>query len=263
MDLDAASRGHAWAESTRLVTPTLEAPPPLFGDERRFLPDGSIAIEGEGFDTLNQFGEGRVAAGALLIYDKLLFSSYDGYRGLIAKSVEVDEEENWVEFVLRGDARFHDGASITAQDVIWTTETLMASGPEWLVNYLFEDVERAEERGPRAVRFILKSVRPSGMSAVSRIGWMPILPQRFWDGRDFRARIMEPPLGSGRYRIAAIDPEGRSVTYEPVEDYWGRDLKLDGVRPSTERITYRYFPEGVPHDDGNYEGRETEDESQN
>lgn len=261
LDLDTASRGHAWVESARLVTPTLEPPTPLHRDERRFLPDGSIAIEDEGFDTVNQFGEGRVATGALTIYDKLLLSSYGGYRGLIAEAVRTDEDEGWVEFVLRDEARWHDGVPITTQDVIWTVETLMASAPRRLADYLFEDVERAEERGPRTVRIVLKNVRPSGMAAVSRIGWMPILPKHFWQGRDFRAPIMEPPLGSGRYRIAAVDPDGRSVTYEPVEDYWARDLEFEGNRPAAEPITYRYVPEGAPRADGNHEEAENGDEN--
>ena len=63
LDLDSASRRHAWAESTRLVTPTLTPPPSPYRDERQHLPDGSIAIEGEGFDTLNPYGDGHAAAG--------------------------------------------------------------------------------------------------------------------------------------------------------------------------------------------------------
>ena len=251
LDLDTASRGYVWAESTRLVTPTLEPPPSRFGDENRFLPDGSIAVEGEGFDTLNYFGDGQAAVGALMIYDRLMYSTFDGHhQGLIAESVAVNEKEGWIEFVLREQARFHDGAPITTQDVIWTVETLMASGPHWLVDHLFEGVERAVETGPRTVRFILESVRFSGPIAVSRIGWLPILPEHFWEGRDFRAPIMEPPLGSGQYRITAVEP-GRSVTYQPVEDYWGRDLKFDPVRLSTEGVTYRYLENETPSENQN------------
>ena len=171
-----------------------------------------------------------------MIYDRLMYGTFDDYQGLIAESVVVNEEEGWVEFVLREEARFHDGAPITTQDVVWTVKTLMASG----TSHLLGGVERAVETGPRTVRFILGSVRPSGPIAVSRIGWMPVLPKHFWEGRDFRAPIMEPPLGSGQYRITAVEP-GRSVTYQPVEDYWGRHLEFDPVRLSTEAVTYRYL----------------------
>ena len=250
LDLDTASRGHTWAESTRLVTPTLEPPPSPFRDERQFLPDGAIAIKGEGFDTLNPFGDGHAAVGALMIYDRLMYGTLDGYQGLIAESVVVNEEEAWIEFVLRKEARFHDGAPITTQDVIWTVKTLMASGTSRPVDHLFEGVDRAVEKGPRTVRFILGSVRPSGPIVVSRIGGMPVLPKHFWEGRDFRARIMEPPLGSGQYRITAVEP-GRSVTYQPVEDYWGRDLEFDPVRLSTEGVTYRYLESETPSENQN------------
>ena len=265
LDLDAASRGHEWAESTRLVTPTLEPPPSRFGDENRFLPDGSIAIEGEGFDTLNYFGDGQAAVGALMIYDRLMYSTFDGHhQGLIAESAAVDEEEGWIEFVLREEARFHDGAPITTQDVIWTAETLMAYGPSWLVDHLFEGVERAVETGPRTVRFIFGSGPLSGQIALSRIGWLPVLPKHFWEGREFRAPIMEPPLGSGQYHIAAVEP-GRSVTYEPVEDedYWARGLQFDPRRLSTKRVTYRYLPPGAERAEGNHENRKVDDENSN
>lgn len=253
LDLDSASRGHAWAETTRFVTPTLKPPPSRFGDRNRFLPDGSVAIEGAGFDTLNAFGDGLAAEGVLTIYDRLALTTFDKFRGLIAESVTVDDEEGWVEFVLREEARWHDGAPITADDVVWTAETLTANGPHWLVDHLFEGVERVVERGPRTVRFIYGTVRPDGLIAVPRLGWMPILPKHFWRGRDFRSPIMEPPLGSGRYHIAAVDPDGRWITYEPVEeeDYWARNLEVHGDRPSAEPITYRYVESVTSSEDQN------------
>ena len=262
LDLDTASRGHVWAESTRLVSPTLEPPPSRLDDENRFLSDGSIAIEGEAFDTLNPFGEGRAAAGALMVYDGLTFRTVDGDRGLIAESVVVNEEERWIEFVIRDEARFHDGAQITTQDVIWTVETLMASGPHGLVDYLIEDVERAVETGPRTVRIILDSIRPNSPIDVARIGGLPVLPRHFWEGREFREPIVDPPLGSGRYRIAAVEP-GRSVTYELVEDYWAHDLEFHGDYPFVERITYRYISPGADRAEGNRENGRVDDENSN
>lgn len=244
LDLDEASRARALTESTRLVTPTLTPPPPPFRDERQYLPDGSIAIEGEGFDTLNPYGDGHAAVGAQMIYDRLMYGTFDDYQGLIAESVAVNEEEGWIEFVLREEAHWHDGMPITTQDVIWTAETLMAKGSRWFVNYVFEDVERVVETGPRTVRFIFARFRPTGPIAVSRIGLMPVLPKHFWEGRDFRAPIMEPPLGSGQYRVTAVEP-GRSVTYEPVENYWARDIEFNPVLLSTEAVTYRYLEDAT------------------
>jgi ABC-type transport system substrate-binding protein len=44
--------------------------------------------------------------------------------GLIAESVEVPADLSYATFTLRPEARFHDGSPITADDVIWTFETL-------------------------------------------------------------------------------------------------------------------------------------------
>lgn len=125
----------------------------------------------------------------------------------------------------------------------------MSTGPRWLTDYLFEGVVQVVETGPRSVRFIFESAQPIGRPEVARVGWIPVLPRHFWRGRDFRAPIMEPPLVSGRYRVAAVDPAGRSIIYEQVDDYGAREIGGDGTQAGTERITYRYVTEGAPHDD--------------
>ncbi len=200
------------------------------------------------------FGDGTAPAGASMIYDRLPLRLHDGHQGLIAASVAVDKDERWIEFLLREEARFHDGAPITAQDVIWTVETLMASGPRRLVAYVFEDVVRAVETGPHTVRFIFEGGRLASPIVVPRIGWMPVLPKHFRKGReDVRTPIMVPPLGSGRYRIAAVEPGGRSVTCELVEDCWARNLEIRGDHPSAERITYRYLSPNAERAEGSRE----------
>jgi microcin C transport system substrate-binding protein len=72
------------------------------------------------------------------------------------------------------------------------------------------------------------------------VGQMPILPKHYWEGRDFEASTLEPPLGSGPYRIARVDP-GRSITYERVADYWGADLPVNKGRFNFDQIRYEYF----------------------
>ena len=84
------------------------------------------------FDNLNRFIlKGVPAAGIDQLFDTLTVASSDepsSEYGLIAESVEVPVDRSWVTFTLRPEARFHDGSPITADDVIWTFQTLKTKG---------------------------------------------------------------------------------------------------------------------------------------
>lgn len=67
-----------------------------------------------------------------------------------------------------------------------------------------------------------------------------MLPKHYWEGRTFDQTTLEPPLGSGPYRIARVDP-GRSITYERVSDYWGRDLAVNTGRFNFGTMRYDYY----------------------
>jgi microcin C transport system substrate-binding protein len=79
------------------------------------------------------------------------------------------------------------------------------------------------------------------------MGQLVVLPKHYWTGTDangnprvFNAPTLEPPLGSGPYRIAAVDP-GRSITYERVPDYWGADINVNVGQNNIDIIRYEYF----------------------
>src|SRR5215468_8954505 len=52
--------------------------------------------------------------------------------------------------------------------------------------------------------------------------------------------MLEPPLGSGPYRIKDFVP-GRSVVYERVKDYWGKDLNVNIGRDNFDELRIEYF----------------------
>ena len=55
-----------------------------------------------------------------------------------------------------------------------------------------------------------------------------------------RRRRSTPPLGSGPYKIEAVDP-GRSITYRRVADYWAADLPVSKGRYNVDAIRYDYY----------------------
>jgi microcin C transport system substrate-binding protein len=183
-----------------------------------------------GFDSLNPYiVKGEAAPGIGLIYQSLTTATLDDTAseyGLIAQSIEVPDDLSWVAFTLRPEARWNDGQPITADDVIWSFETLKSKG-EPTYRYYYANVDKAEALGPRKVKFHFSGPRNRELPQI--MGQLPVLPKHWWASRDFEKTSLEPPLGSGPYRVKSVDPN-RSITYERVPDYWGKDLPTERGR---------------------------------
>ncbi|MCY4429025.1 MAG: extracellular solute-binding protein [Rhodospirillales bacterium] len=193
------------------------------------------------FDTLNPFTlKGIAGAGAALIYDSLTYGTEDepfSQYGLLAETITVGPDNGWVEYTIRRDARWHDGVPITPADVVWTFNTLMTRGHPFYAKY-YNDVTDVQETGPRKVRFAFSPGVNRELALI--VGEFDVLPKHYWEGREFDATTLEPPLGSGPYRFGVVDP-GRSIVYERVPDYWGRDLAVNMGRHNFDRIRYDYY----------------------
>ena len=205
--------------------------------------DGSVVIGAFGtFDSLNGFiMRGEEAGGLGLIYDSLTSGNADEVAAVyadLAESIELADDRSWIIFNLRRGAYFHDGHPITAEDVVWTHETLRTQGRPFYRTRFYDEVASIEALDDYTVRFTFHDTSNRSLPLV--MGGFPILPKHYWEGRAFDQTTMEPPLGSGPYRIASVDP-GRSITYERVEDYWGADLPQNRGIYNFGRITYDYY----------------------
>src|ERR1700741_1065938 len=164
------------------------------------------------FDTLNPFViKGVPAAGIGEIFDTLTVRSEDepeSSYGLVAEKIELAADKLSVLYTIRKEARFHDGTPMTPEDVVWTFETLRAKGQPMYRSY-YGDVTKVEKEGERGVRFTFKSAENRELPQI--LGQMPVLSKAYWSGRDFEKTTLDPPVGSGPYTIAAVDP-GRSIT---------------------------------------------------
>ena len=193
------------------------------------------------FSTLNPFTlKGVSAAGAGLPFESLLEGSADeadAAYGLIAESVVLASDRRSVRFHLRPEARWHDGTPITARDVAFSYEILTTEGHPAYANNL-AGVDRVETTGDHDVTFHLAD--PDNRKLPLIAGGLSIVSEAYYRDRAFGETTMEPPLGSGAYRVAKVDP-GRSVTYERVPDYWGAGLPLNVGRYNFDTIIYDYY----------------------
>ena len=188
---------------------------------------GSLVLEGFGtYDSLNPFiTKGNADLGVTRIYDSLMRQVLDedsAVYGLLAKSIEVPEDGDWVEFKLRPEARFHDGHPVTSEDVAWTFRMLKEKGRP-LYRYYYAAVADVLTPDDHTVRFVLHPGENKEMPLI--LGELYVLPKHYWETREFEKTTLEPPLGSGPYRLVKVDP-GKSMTYERVEDYWAKDLPV-------------------------------------
>ena len=194
------------------------------------------------FDTLNRFTlRGDDAQGLAAIDSALGVSSADETSVVyanIAESFEVAEDRTWLIINLRDDTYFHDGHPITAEDVLFTYETLINEAHPGYRLQLFAAVESYEALDDHTVRVTFNDT--SDPSSIVNATAIPVLPAHYWQDRDFDTLTVEPPLGSGPYRIARLDP-GRWIEYEYVPDWWGADLPRNRGVYNFERIRYDYY----------------------
>jgi len=156
--------------------------------------------------------------------------------GLLAESVETDPDRSWVEFTLRPEARFSNGAPVTVEDVMWSYETLGTKGhPRYTA--VWSKVAKMEQTGPRSVRFTFNT---ADRELAMLMGMRPILQKAQWQGRDFSQSGLMVPIGSGPYVIDKVDP-GRAISFRRNPDYWGRDLAVNRGLNNFDEIRFDYF----------------------
>ena len=194
-----------------------------------------------GFDSLNPFiVKGNAAGGAAYIYDTLMTSSADeafSVYGQLAKTVRTPKDRSWVEFTLRDEARWHDGKEITADDIIFSYETLVSKGAPFY-RFYYGSVERAVKVGPKTVRFDFKPGKNRELPLI--LGQLTVLPKHYWATREFDSTTLEPPLGSGPYKIKRVEAN-RTIVLERVPDYWGKDVSVNKGINNFETLEFEYY----------------------
>ncbi len=193
------------------------------------------------FDTLNPYTlKGMGAAGLGFTYETLLGKSDDEVfteYGKIAETIDVPADRSSITFHLNPKAHWHDGQPITADDVVWTFNTLLEKGHPFYRAY-YAAVQSVDKLDENSVKFTFKTANNRELPLI--MGQMPVLPKHYWEGKDFTATTLDVPLGSGPYKVKSFDA-GRSITYERVADYWGADLPVNKGKYNFDTIRIDYY----------------------
>ena len=206
-------------------------------------PKGGRAVFGEtgSFDSLNPYilkGDAPWPIQTLSV-ESLLARSYDEpftLYGLLAESVETPPDRSWVEFTLRGEARFSDGSPVTVEDVIWSIRMLGTEGHPRYRNS-WSAIAGIEQTGERSVRIDFSE---PNRELPLILGLRPVLKKAQWEGRDFASSGMVLPIGSGPYKVERYET-GRLIEFTRDPDWWGQDLGINQGLHNFDRIRFDYF----------------------
>jgi len=201
------------------------------------------------FDNFNQVVagvKGSLAMGIELITESLTTPALDEVSteyGLLAEAVSFPEDRSSVTYRLRANALGHDDKPVTPDDVIFSFFAWKENSPE--LGAYYRHVTKAEKSGERDITFTFDG--PGNRELPQIVGQLPILPQHWWEGtdssdrkRDITQTTLEPPLGSGPFRLKEFIA-GRTLVYERVADYWGKDLNVHIGTNNFAQMRYEYY----------------------
>ncbi|HVX98797.1 MAG TPA: extracellular solute-binding protein [Pseudorhodoplanes sp.] len=193
------------------------------------------------FNSLNSYilkGDG--AQGMELTFASLMARATDepdAMYGLAARAVRISEDGLTYKFLMRPQARFHDGSRLTAHDVAFSLTVLKEKGHPIITQLLrdFLDAEAADEETV-VVRFREKRARDVPLFVAA----LPIFSKAYYSKRPFDESTLDIPLGSGPYRVGKFEA-GRYIEYERVKDWWGAQLPVSRGLNNFDTVRFEYF----------------------
>ena len=179
------------------------------------------------FNSLNSFIlRGDAAQGMELTFASLMARAIDepdALYGLAARAVRIAPDGLTYRFLLRPEARFHDGSALTAHDVAFTLNLLKEQGhPQ--ITIMLRDMIGAQAIDDHSVVVRYREKRARDVPLFVTL--LPIFSRTYYTIRPFDESTLDIPLGSGAYRVGDF-VAGRCIAYERVKDWWGAKLPVD------------------------------------
>ena len=140
-------------------------------------------------------------------------------------------------FLLRPEARFHDGSKLTAADVAFSLDLLKTKGHP-VIRSILRHLDGAEAETDNVVTVRLNPARSRELHLV--VAGQPILSKAYYTDHSFEDPTLDAPLGSGPYRVGTLD-QGRHIAFDRVKDYWAKDLPVNVGQNNFDTIRYEYF----------------------
>jgi microcin C transport system substrate-binding protein len=193
------------------------------------------------FDSLNGYilkGDG--AFGMDLTFATLMARSGnepDAMYGLAARGVRISDDELTYTFLLRPEAKFHNGSALTARDVVWSLTTLKAQGHP-LISQRLRDMTGVEAADDHTV--VVRFAPKRGRDVPLFVAGLPIFARAYYEKNPFDKTTLAVPLGCGGYKVGKFSV-GRFIEFERVKDWWGADLPVLRGQGNFDVVRYEYY----------------------
>jgi len=193
------------------------------------------------FNSLNSYIlKGDAAQGMELTFATLMVRSGDepdAMYGLAARSVRVSDNGLTYTFLLRPEAKFHDGTPLTAGDVVFSLATLKEMGHP-IITQLLRDFKGAEATDDHTV--VARFADKRGRDVPLFLAGLPIFSKAYYSKQPFDQSTLEIPLGSGAYKVGRFEV-GHFIEFERVKDWWGANLPVARGQNNFDVVRFEYY----------------------
>jgi microcin C transport system substrate-binding protein len=193
------------------------------------------------FNSLNSYIlKGDAAQGMELTFATLMVRSGDepdAMYGLAARAVRITDNGLTYSFLLRPQAKFHDGTPLTAHDVAFSLATLKDKGHP-IITQLLRDFKGAEAIDDRTV--VVRFAEKRGRDVPLFVAGLPIFSRVYYTKQVFDQSTLDIPLGSGAYKVGRFEP-GHFIEFERVKDWWGADLPVTRGQNNFDILRFEYY----------------------
>jgi microcin C transport system substrate-binding protein len=193
------------------------------------------------FNSLNSYIlKGDAAQGMQLTFAGLMLATSDepdSMYGLAARAVRISADKLTYRYLLRPEARFHDGTKLTAHDVAFSLKLLKEKGHP-IIGQMMRDFAGAEAEDDTTV--VVKFAPNRARDVPLFVAGLPIFSRAYYSTKNFEETTLDPPLGSGPYKVGRFE-SGRYIEYDRVKDWWGAALPIARGQYNFDVVRFEFY----------------------
>jgi microcin C transport system substrate-binding protein len=156
--------------------------------------------------------------------------------GVLADSWEVSADKKTYTFKISANAKWSDGAPVTAEDIQFYYDTIM--NPKNLTSLFRVDLQRFARPEVIDAKTVRITATEAHWSNFWSAGGFTAFPKHAWEKKDFNEINFEFPVVSGPYRVHQIQTN-RSIILQRRGDWWGRNRKINQSKYNFDYLVFR------------------------
>jgi peptide/nickel transport system substrate-binding protein len=169
---------------------------------------------------------------ALLFRGVMRFDENNKPNPDIAESYTISTDKLTYTFKLKTDITFHDGETLTAEDVVFTIDSILDDKNASFLKSDFTEVDTVKSVGDDTVVLQLKHPFTPMLDKMT----FPILPKHAFEGVEMRtADFNSHPIGTGPYMFDSWN-RGNNLTLKAYSGFFG-------TKPSIEKVIFKFIPD--------------------